>query len=118
MVGQKFGSYAVIGELGRGGMGAVYLGRHAVLDQLAAIKVLLPTLTDPGMLERFFNEARATAQLRHPNIVQVFDCAQAASGQAYIVMEYLRGESVGTYISRVGALANRPELTCAIGYQA
>jgi eukaryotic-like serine/threonine-protein kinase len=117
MSGVRFGSYSIVGEIGRGGMGAVYLGTHAVLDQLAAIKVLLPDQDDPSMVERFLNEARATARLRHPHIVQVIDCAKNADGQAYIIMEYLRGESLRSYLARRGPLGQRTAFLSLIGFQ-
>src|SRR5579883_1337980 len=61
VVGQTLGAYRLVGELGRGGMGAVYLGVHELLGRRAAIKVLLPEMSaDRSNVERFFNEARAT----------------------------------------------------------
>jgi serine/threonine protein kinase len=87
-------------------MGEVYLARHRVLAREAAIKVLLPEISmDESIVMRFFNEARATAQLRHPNIVEVFDCDTLPNGRAYLVMEFLTGESLRTCLDRVGSLA-------------
>jgi serine/threonine protein kinase len=87
-------------------MGEVYLARHRVLGREAAIKVLLPEISlDEAVVMRFFNEARATAQLRHPNIVEIFDCDALPNGRAYIVMEFLAGESLRTCLDRVGRLA-------------
>ncbi len=87
-------------------MGEVYLARHRHLERDAAIKVLLPEISmNQTVVARFFTEARATAQLRHPNIVEVFDCDVLPGGRAYIVMEYLRGESLRQTLDRVGRLA-------------
>lgn len=104
--GEAIGPYTVVRRLGAGGMGEVYLARHRVLAREAAIKVLLPEISmDEALVMRFFNEARATAQLRHPNIVEVFDCDTLPNGRAYIVMEFLAGESLRNCLDRVGRLA-------------
>jgi eukaryotic-like serine/threonine-protein kinase len=104
--GESIGPYTVERRLGAGGMGEVYLARHRVLAREAAIKVLLPEISmDEAVVARFFNEARATAQLRHPNIVEVFDCDTLPNGRAYIVMEFLAGESLRSCLDRVGRLA-------------
>jgi len=105
-IGEAIGPYTVVRRLGAGGMGEVYLARHRVLGREAAIKVLLPEISmDESIVMRFFNEARATAQLRHPNIVEVFDCDTLPNGRAYIVMEFLAGESLRASLDRVGRLA-------------
>jgi serine/threonine-protein kinase len=87
-------------------MGDVYQARHRHMGRDAAIKVLQADLTqDPDVVQRFFTEARATAAVRHPNIVEIFDCDLHRSGRAYIVMEYLPGEDLGRRLARVGSLA-------------
>ena len=74
MIGETLGSYRVVAKLGEGGMGAVYAGEHVVLGRRAAIKLLLPSLSsNQELVQRFFNEARATATLDHPGLVQVLD---------------------------------------------
>jgi serine/threonine protein kinase len=99
--GDELGPYTVDSKLGSGGMGAVYLARHRHLQRPAAIKILLPELsTNPEVVARFFTEARATARIRHPGIVEVFDCDVLPSGRAYIVMEYLQGESLAAHLRR------------------
>ncbi|MBN2573280.1 MAG: serine/threonine protein kinase [Deltaproteobacteria bacterium] len=103
--GDQVGPYVVSRRLGAGGMGEVYLARHRHLDRDAAVKVLLPEISmNQTVVARFFTEARATAQLRHPNIVEIFDCDVLPDGRAYIVMEYLRGESLRQTLDRVGRL--------------
>jgi serine/threonine protein kinase len=95
-VGEVVGSYRITGRLGAGGMGEVYLGVHTLIGREVAIKVLLPEHTDdPGIVARFFNEAKATTSIKHPGIVEVFDFGRARDGSAFLVMERLVGESLG-----------------------
>ena len=102
--GQQIGGYTVLHLLGRGGMGEVYLAQHRRMARRAAIKVLVPELSQNAVvLERFFNEARAASLIRHPGIVEILDC-DLHLGQAYIVMEFLEGESFGGYLFRTGPL--------------
>jgi serine/threonine-protein kinase len=102
--GQQIGGYTVLHLLGRGGMGEVYLAQHRRVARRAAIKVLVPELSQNAVvLERFFNEARAASLIRHPGIVEILDC-DLHLGQAYIVMEFLEGESFGGYLFRTGPL--------------
>jgi len=85
-------------------MGEVYLAQHRRVARRAAIKVLVPELSQNAVvLDRFFNEARAASLIRHPGIVDILDC-DLYQGQAYIVMEYLDGESFGGYLFRTGPL--------------
>jgi len=103
--GEQIGPYQVVRRLGAGGMGEVYLARHRHLNRDAAVKVLLAEISmNQTVVSRFFTEARATAQLRHPNIVEIFDCDVLPDGRAYIVMEYLRGESLRGTLDRLGKL--------------
>ncbi|MBA3395799.1 MAG: serine/threonine protein kinase, partial [Deltaproteobacteria bacterium] len=99
------GSYVIERELGRGGMGAVYIGVHQVLGRRAAIKVLLPALSQrDDLVQRFFTEARAITAIQHASIVDVYDFGTAADGSAYIVMEYLEGESLAARLRTRGRL--------------
>jgi serine/threonine-protein kinase len=105
--GRILGSYRVLDKLGEGGMGAVYSAEHTLLGKRAAIKVLLPELSArPEIVQRFFNEARATTQIRHPNILDIYDYG-SAEGSAFIVMELLDGESLATRLRREGRLSER-----------
>ena len=79
-------------------MGEVYVGTHLRLDRLVIVKVMHSYIEgDPELQARFEREAKVIAALRHPNIVQVFDF-DVAEGHPYIVMEYLRGPSLATYL--------------------
>ena len=99
MIGESIGSYRIVAKLGEGGMGAVFLGEHQHIARKAAIKVLLPELSaNQQIVARFFNEARATSLIRHPGIVDVIDCNVLPNGNAYIVMEFLEGESLGAHL--------------------
>ena len=105
MVGETFGNYEVVATLGKGGVGVVYLAQHHTIARRAAIKVLAPELSkDRDVVKRFFLEALATSLIRHPGIVEVFDYDVEASGRAYIVMEYLEGETLAACLERTGAL--------------
>jgi serine/threonine-protein kinase len=99
LVGSLVGNYRVLRRIGQGGMGVVYLAHHAVLGRRAAFKVLLPEFSNnQELVGRFFNEARATAQLRHRGFVEVFDSGHLPDGSAYLVMEYLSGANLGACI--------------------
>ena len=97
-IGQTIGKVRVDKYLARGGMAEVYLGTHLSLDRPVAIKVLHSFIeSDPELLDRFQREAKAVAGLRHPNIVQVFDF-DTHENHPYIVMEYLKGPTLSTYL--------------------
>jgi tRNA A-37 threonylcarbamoyl transferase component Bud32 len=101
VIGAALGTYTIERELGRGGMGAVYVGSHSLLGRRAAIKVLLPELSrNQAVVHRFFNEARAATAIKHPGIVEIYDFGFAADGSAYIVMELLAGESLSDRLRR------------------
>lgn len=104
LTGQQVGHYTIRRRLGKGGMGAVYLARDLTLDRPAAIKVLLEALVDqPGVLERFQREAKAAAQLNHPNIVQVYGVS-LDDELPYIAMEYVDGTSLETWLESRGPM--------------
>ena len=103
--GAQIGQYRILEKIGEGGMGAVFLAVHTMIGRRAAIKVLLPALSaQPELVDRFFNEARATTAIPDPGIVQVFDFGFHTDNAAYIVMELLEGESLDARIRRLGAL--------------
>ncbi len=89
------GQYSLERELGRGGMGIVYLAREVSLERLVAIKVLPPVFAGrPELRERFLREARTAARLSHPNIVPIFRVGEAGE-YVYFAMAYVDGETVG-----------------------
>jgi serine/threonine protein kinase len=94
------GSYEILGEIGEGGMGKVYLGRHKLIGRKAAIKILNPDIAaDAEVVSRFFTEARAVNDIRHPNIVEVTDFGQFGELHC-IVMELLEGETLASRLLR------------------
>ncbi|GMQ82748.1 MAG: hypothetical protein BMS9Abin05_2209 [Rhodothermia bacterium] len=100
MVGSTLSHYKILEELGRGGMGIVYKAEDTKLDRTVAIKVLpLAALASEDDRARFYREAKAAAQLNHPNIATIHEINDA-SDQPFIVMEYIEGETLGERISR------------------
>jgi len=88
---ESFGRYQIMKELGRGAMGAVYLAKDEQLHREVALKIpQFDQNADPGMLERFYREARSAAVLQHPGICPVFDVGEIG-GQHYITMAYIKG---------------------------
>ena len=87
-------------------MGLVFLGEHTLLGRRAAIKTLLPTVAvNHEIVERFFNEARATSSIADPGVIQIFDFGYHVDGTAYIVMELLEGEALSARLERLGKLS-------------
>jgi serine/threonine protein kinase len=100
---EKIGSYRIVRQLGQGGMGVVYEGINDPISRRVAIKVLHKEVSDnPDLLARFFNEARACNLASHPSIVDVYELGQLPDGRAYIVMQFLAGESLADRLQRRG----------------
>ena len=100
--GTRFGDYEVEAELGKGGMGRVFRGRHLTLDRPVALKLLNPQFAaDESYLARFLKEARAAARLNHPNIVQIYDFGHVGPAY-YLAMELVPGRSLGHYLRHGG----------------
>jgi eukaryotic-like serine/threonine-protein kinase len=98
------GRYRLESKLGSGGMSTVYLARDETLERWVAVKVMHREMSDqPDQLERFRREARAVAQLSHPNVVAVIDAGEDG-GYPYIVFEYVEGETLKQRIERLGRL--------------
>ncbi len=97
-IGKTIGRVQIEKLLARGGMAEVYLGTHLTLDRPVAVKVLHSYIEEePSLLERFYREAKVIAGLRHANIIQIFDF-DTSDGHPYIVMEYLKGPTLATYL--------------------
>src|SRR5437763_1526254 len=99
--GQVIGVYRIVRKLGEGGMGAVFEGVHDAIERHVAIKVLHPEYAQRSeFIARFFNEARAVNRIDHPGLVQISDFGQLPDKTAYIVMEYLKGDSLGARLKQ------------------
>ncbi|MFN8376971.1 MAG: protein kinase, partial [Anaerolineae bacterium] len=98
------GRYRLVAQQGAGGMAVIYKAVDLSLGRTVAVKVLRPSLTnDRAFLDRFREEARAVANLSHPNIVTVHDFGN--EGQAYyIIMEFIEGQNLKEIIKTLGAL--------------
>ncbi len=100
----KLGKYTLLEEIGRGGYGTVYRARDEALQIERAVKVLHPTLVaDPTFIERFREEARLVARLKHPHIVPVYDLGED-QGRIYLTMEYMSGGSLKDLLDNEGSL--------------
>ncbi len=95
--------YVVLAELGRGGMGHVYLVKHLQTGRQEALKVLRPELAaSPESVSRLRREARAVNRLHHPNIITMYDFGRLPDGRYYLTMEFAEGESLAKVIDRDG----------------
>ena len=94
--------YRIVRELGRGGMGIVYLARRAdeEYDQLVAVKLIRHGLDSGAIVRRFLRERQILAELSHPNIARLLDGGSTADGCPYLVMEYVAGEPITVYCDR------------------
>ena len=109
LVGEEFGKYVLVGELGVGGMAEVFLAiQHGLQGflKVVTLKRVLPHLASPDFISMFIDEARLAARLEHPNIVKTFEFGEH-EGQYYTVMEYLAGEDLGSVMNRA-AISKQP----------
>jgi serine/threonine protein kinase/tetratricopeptide (TPR) repeat protein len=95
-IGERVGAYVIVGELGRGGMGAVYLGERAdgQFEKQVAIKVLKRGTDTDEVLRRFAVERQILARLDHPNITRLLDAGTTGDGLPYVVMDYVDGVAI------------------------
>jgi len=111
---QTIGNFQLLRTLGEGGMGVVFEAQHVTMHRRAAIKVLRPELIkDEQAIRRFFNEARATNEVRHPGIVQIYDCGTREDGSPWLIMELLEGETLTSRMERRGAMPLAEVVTLA-----
>lgn len=103
------GKYEIVRLIGEGGMGAVYEGRNRFISRRVAIKVLHPerAQTDPSALQRFEREAQAAGRIGSDHILEVIDLGTLPSGERYLVMEFLDGETLAERIERLGRMTPR-----------
>ena len=106
LLGQTLAEKYFVEELiKRGGMGAVYRGKHVLMDKTVAIKVLHPSLAvEDAVVARFSREAKAASRISHPHAVNVTDFGEAENGVVFLVMEYLDGRTLKEVIKREGPM--------------
>jgi len=97
--------YKIMKKLGAGGMGAVYLAEHVMIERRVAVKILSQDFASkPDLVQRFIQEARAAARIGHENIVEVHDFGETASGSVFFTMEFLEGQDLAQIIQSTGPL--------------
>ena len=103
MIDQHVGNYRIVRKLGAGGMGVVFEGVHEQIGRRVAIKVLHPELSRHlDTVNRFLTEARLVSMIQHPGVVYTFEFGQLPDHTAYIIMEYLEGESLAKRLKASG----------------
>ncbi|WP_428261556.1 serine/threonine-protein kinase [Haliangium sp.] len=113
MIGEVVGNYRITDKIATGGMGVVYKGEHFLIGKKVAIKLLKKQLSENrDVVDRFFNEARGTTAIRHPGIVDIYDFGYHGDNRAFIVMEFLEGETLKKRIKSRGIMA--PEVATRI----
>lgn len=100
LVGQEISGCEILQKVAMGGMGSVYKARHKALDRIVCVKILAPSLTtDKKAVELFLTEARAIAEIEHPNIVQVYNVGKE-KGYYFIVMGYVEGQTLSQMVKK------------------
>jgi serine/threonine protein kinase len=103
MIGWTVGSYRIVRLLGEGGMGSVYEAVNESIERRVAVKLLHSAYArQPEIVARFFNEARAVNRIAHPSIVQIHEHGRLPNGTAFIVMEYLEGQTLSERLRHSG----------------
>ena len=101
LIGQTIGDYQIVKLLGEGGMGEVYAADHRTLGHRTAFKVLRrEIMNNQEAVERFRQEARLIARVRHPNLIDIFDIGELPDGRLYYVMEYLAGQALSSLLEK------------------
>ena len=112
--GREIAGFRIESEIGRGGMGVVYLAHQTYPERKVALKLLSPDFaSDPAFRDRFVHESNAAASTEHPNIVPVYGAGEA-DGQLYLAMRFIEGTDLGSLLEREGALSpERAARICA-----
>lgn len=105
--GDTFEKYTIVKLLGKGGMGAVYLVRHNILDSFFALKVLFPDVANKNrqFVDRFIREAKLACKIKHPNLIAVHDAGQnKENGMYYLIMDYVSGGNIRDLLKSQGKI--------------
>ena len=108
--GESFHGYIIEKQIGSGGLGTIWLGRHHMLDTLFAIKILDPAIAEekPEYVKRFVREAKLATRIRHPNLVAVHDAGYDVSrGFYFLVMDYVKGDTLRSAIAFGGVQSEK-----------
>jgi serine/threonine-protein kinase len=106
LVGKKLREYLLLYCIGKGGMAKVYKARHTLLDEVRAIKILRSELADRDQfIARFHREAQILVRLRHPNLVMLHEFGTLGNDLLFIVMEFIKGESLRARLQHRGWLS-------------
>lgn len=115
IIGKDLGAYHIVRKLGAGGMGVVFEATHRQIGQRVAIKLLHNHIARDGKtFQRFENEAKAIGRIKHPGLVNIHGYENTADGAAYIVMEYLQGESLYDRLEKLHAEQKRIPIAQAV----
>jgi tetratricopeptide (TPR) repeat protein/tRNA A-37 threonylcarbamoyl transferase component Bud32 len=102
MIGETVSHYRIVGKLGHGGMGVVYIAEDLHLERRVAIKFSSAAPDNEAYRARFLREARAASALNHPHIARIYDYGESADGQPFLVMELVTGEDLARLLARGG----------------
>jgi serine/threonine protein kinase len=117
LLGQQVLGYQLKRLIGKGGMGAVYEAVHSEIRQRAAVKVLFAEYSsDEEFVRRFVYEARAASQVHHPGLVKIYNHGQLADGTAFIMMEFLNGDSLRERLERLAAKGERMPVASVLAF--
>lgn len=108
LAGKQFGNYRIIREIGRGGMGTVFLAERwdGEFEQQVALKIIRQSFADQELEKRFRRERQILASLNHPNIAQLHDGGVSEAGEPFLVMEYVEGERIDKFCERENISTN------------
>src|SRR4051812_1988977 len=92
--------YRIVRKLGEGGVGGVYFAEHLLVNRKIALKVLLPDLSRPQLVDRFLEEARTVARIGHENVIDIFYGGRSPDGFVFLAMEYLDGTDLAEALAK------------------